>query len=71
MGCTATAIIGAFLAVNSSPFHAALHAMAVMGVCGELSGKLAKGPGSFRTNFMDTLAELGPQQLETLRVAVQ
>ena len=34
MGCTATAIIGAFAAVNPDPFEASLHGMALMGEIG-------------------------------------
>jgi hydroxyethylthiazole kinase len=56
MGCVSTAIIGAFLAVNTSPLDAALHAMVTMGVCGELAKTNSGGPGSFRMAFLDALA---------------
>jgi hydroxyethylthiazole kinase len=55
MGCTATAITGAFAAVNPSPFYAAAHAMAVMGVAGEMAAERSAGPGSFPANFLDVL----------------
>jgi hydroxyethylthiazole kinase len=34
MGCTATAVLGAFAAVNPSMLDAAIHGMAVMGIAG-------------------------------------
>lgn len=55
MGCTASAITGAFAAVNPSPFQAAAHAMAVMGIAGEMAAERAAGPGSFQLNFLDAL----------------
>ncbi len=55
LGCTATALTGAFAAVNPSPFEAAVDAMAVMGIAGEMAGELAQGPGSFQMHFLDAL----------------
>ncbi len=63
MGCTATALTGAFAAVNPSPFLAAAHAMAVMGVAGELAAARAQGPGTFQLHFLDVLAGLSEQDL--------
>lgn len=49
MGCTATAIIGAFLGVNRNALEAATHAMAAMGICGDAAARKAKetAPCSF------------------------
>ena len=58
MGCTATALIGAFLAVADRPFAAAAQAMLTMGVAGELAMKRARGPGSLQVAFLDLLYEL-------------
>ena len=63
MGCTASAISGAFLAVSASPFAAAVHAMGVMGVAGECAAETAAGPGSFQQNFLDCLYALDEQTL--------
>jgi hydroxyethylthiazole kinase len=63
MGCTASAITGAFLAVNPDCFAAATHAMGVMGVTGELAGIGAAGPGSFQLNFLDVLYQLDEAHL--------
>jgi hydroxyethylthiazole kinase len=56
LGCAATAITGAFAAVNPDPLMAAAHAMAVMGVCGEIAEEHSRGPGSFQVQFMDALS---------------
>jgi hydroxyethylthiazole kinase len=55
MGCTASAITAAFAAVNPSPLQAASHAMAVMGIAGEIAAEHSDGPGSFQLNFLDAL----------------
>lgn len=68
MGCTATALIGAFLAVSPSAFHASVQAMAVMGIAGEKAKKSCSGPGSFRTAFLDALHNLSEKDFSELRV---
>ena len=55
MGCTATAITGAFAAVNPSPPRAAAHAMALGGIAGEMAAERSKGPGTFQAAFIDAL----------------
>lgn len=55
MGCTATAMVGAFAAVNPDPMEAALHAMAVMGIAGQRAATYSKGSGSMQLNFLDEL----------------
>ncbi len=68
LGCTATALIGAFVAVSSCPLEAAAHAMAVMGIAGELAAKKAEGPGTLQLYFYDYLYKLDEQMIrETLR----
>jgi len=56
MGCTASAITGAFAAVNPQTLKAAAHAMAVMGIAGEMAAEHSAGPGSFQMHFLDTLS---------------
>ena len=58
MGCIASALTGAFAAVNASPLRAAAHAMALMGIAGEMAAERAKGPGSFQTHFLDALSRV-------------
>jgi hydroxyethylthiazole kinase len=55
MGCTATSIIGACIAVETDMHLAATAAMAIMGIAGEMAEELSSGPGSFQLNFIDSL----------------
>lgn len=56
MGCTATAIIGAFCALpDLTPLDATVSAMALMGVAGEIAAAKASGPGSMQLHFLDAL----------------
>jgi hydroxyethylthiazole kinase len=64
MGCTASALTGAFAAVNPDPYAAARNAMALMGVAGELAAARSQGPGSFQVAFLDVLANLSPEEAQ-------
>ena len=63
MGCTSTAIIGAFAAVVNSPMVAATTAMAVMSLAGERAATRSSGNGSMQVNFLDELFNLTPDRL--------
>lgn len=63
LGCSATALVGAFAAINSDMLAASTHAMAVMGICGELAAETAAGPASLQINFIDSLFNLDEQQI--------
>jgi hydroxyethylthiazole kinase len=58
MGCIATALCGAFAAVNGVFAEAAAQAMAVMGVAGEIASQDVPGPGSLQVRFIDALYRL-------------
>jgi hydroxyethylthiazole kinase len=58
LGCTASALCGAFAAVERHPFEAAAAAMAVMGIAGEIAASVSVGPGSLQINFLDSLYHL-------------
>jgi hydroxyethylthiazole kinase len=58
LGCTASALTGAFAAVNPSPLYAAAHAMAVLGIAGEIAAERAAGPGSLQLQLLDALYQL-------------
>ncbi len=58
MGCTASALTGAFAAVNSDSASAAAHAMAAMAAAGKIAGTTSRGPGSFQVSFLDALHQL-------------
>jgi hydroxyethylthiazole kinase len=59
LGCTATALCGAFAAVNPDPFEAALCACVVMKVAGEMAAEKASGPGTLQLHFYDALYSMG------------
>ncbi len=55
MGCTASALCGAVAAINPDATLAAAHALAIMGVAGEIAMMHSRGPGSFQMQFLDAL----------------
>jgi hydroxyethylthiazole kinase len=57
MGCTSSAIVGAFTAV-AEPLEAAVAGMAVMKVAAELAAEKAAGPGTMQIHFLDALHTL-------------
>ena len=63
MGCTATALVGAFAAVEADPMVAATAAMAVMSLAGERAAVNARGNGSMQMHFLDELYNLTPETL--------
>ncbi len=64
MGCTASALIAAFAAVDDDLIRACVSAMATMGITGELAGEKANGPGTMQLHFIDELFNLDPYQLK-------
>ena len=65
-GCSVTALIAAFVAVDK--FHAldaAVSALAVFGVAGELGMKNANGPASLRMHLIDALYGLNEAALQS------
>lgn len=58
MGCTASAIIAAFVSVEENPLMAARDAMLLMGVAGERTAGKSEGSGSFSSAFIDELYNL-------------
>lgn len=72
LGCSATAVIGAFLAVEPEAFAATVAALAVFGVAGEVAAGWAAGPGSLQVALLDALHTLDEATLEArARVALQ
>jgi hydroxyethylthiazole kinase len=63
-GCAATAIMGAFLAVEPDPLRAAASALAYFGLAGEMAARKAAAPGSFMIQLLDALYTITPEQLE-------
>lgn len=63
LGCTASALCGAFAAVEKQPFAATAEAMAVMGIAGEMAAEAAAGPGTLQTHFLDDLYRLSEDDI--------
>lgn len=69
LGCTASALCGAFAAVQPDPVRAAAHATAVTGIVGELAAERAEGPGSLQLHLLDHLHTLTAGEIaDRLRV---
>ncbi|WP_340104541.1 hydroxyethylthiazole kinase [Rhodohalobacter sp. 8-1] len=64
MGCTASALIGAFSGTGIGAEEASLAAMRVMGIAGEMAAEKADGPGSFQVHFLDALYQLDRKVIE-------
>lgn len=64
MGCAATTFVAAFNTVNSSPLLASAHAMALMGIAGEIAQSRSSGPGSFPSAFLDAVYNLRKEDIQ-------
>ncbi len=62
-GCSATAMIGAFAAVEEDPLVAAAAALAVYGLAAEGAAEAARGPGTFQAALLDSLYNLTLQEV--------
>ncbi|HEU4660997.1 MAG TPA: hydroxyethylthiazole kinase [Pseudolabrys sp.] len=58
MGCAASALVGACLAVEDDAWHACAAALLILGVAGEVAAGNAKGPGSFAAEILDAIFSL-------------
>ena len=63
MGCAATALIGACVAVHSSSIEATISAMSTTGIAGEMAANESLGPGSFQGKYMDHLYRVDPETI--------
>jgi len=70
LGCTATALCGAFAAVEKDGLAAAAKAMAVMGITGEMAAEKSSGPGSLQMHFLDILYNLSENDIH-MRLKVE
>lgn len=66
MGCTASALVGAFLGVVEEPFEATLSAMTIMGIAGEMAAENANGPGTLQLHFYDALYQIGADHVRDM-----
>ena len=63
LGCASSALVAAFLAVETDRLAAAAEAIAIMGLAGERAAAKADGPGSLRWRVLDELAGLDDRVL--------
>ena len=63
LGCTASALCGAFAAVGESTFASTAQAMALMGIAGETAAEVAAGPGSLQVHFLDALYRISEDDI--------
>jgi hydroxyethylthiazole kinase len=69
MGCAGSALVTACLAVEPDAFRAAVAALVIVGVAGELAAEKSGGPGSFAIAIIDALHDLdGPALVARARV---
>lgn len=63
-GCSATATIAAFLAVDDKPLIASATALGFFGLAGEIAGKITSAPGSFMIELLNALYKISPGELK-------
>lgn len=73
VGCTASAMVGACVALApDDPLPATAHALAIIGLAGERAAGAASAPGSYRVALIDALHELTPRDLRAdARIGVE
>ncbi len=62
-GCSATALLGAFLAIEKDAVAAGCTMLAYYGLAGERAAEKAQGPGTFWPLLLDQLYSITPQDL--------
>lgn len=71
LGCTATALIGAFMAIVEDKTEATAAAMSLLGITGELAAKQSTGPGSLQTHILDKLHTITEGEFfENLKISI-
>jgi hydroxyethylthiazole kinase len=58
LGCTASALVGAFLATGGDAMESTVAAISALGVAGEIAAEGAAGPGTLQLRLLDTLYSL-------------
>jgi hydroxyethylthiazole kinase len=64
MGCAASALLAACLAVEGDAFRAAAAALLILGVAGQIAAEKSQGPGSFAVAIIDALYRLDAATIE-------
>ncbi|MFC7345330.1 hydroxyethylthiazole kinase [Chryseobacterium zhengzhouense] len=70
LGCSASAIVGAFAGISDNKTESTVAAMSLLGIAGELSEKISNGPGSLQMNILDKLYNISEQEFfENVKVS--
>jgi hydroxyethylthiazole kinase len=70
LGCSSTAVIGAFIGVIDNQAEATAAAMALFSIAGELAAKQCSGPGSLQVQLLDKLHTITEEEfLQTLKIS--
>lgn len=64
LGCTASALIAAFLGLRTNPFQETVAGVAVTSLAGELAAQTAAGPGTLQLHLYDCLYNLDQKALD-------
>lgn len=62
LGCSASAIIGAFAGIFENKTESTVAAMSLLGIAGELAEKISNGSGSLQMNILDKLYNISEQE---------
>ncbi|WP_172821050.1 hydroxyethylthiazole kinase [Chryseobacterium sp. T16E-39] len=62
LGCSATALIGAFIGITENITEAVAAAMALIGIAGEIAVSESKGPGTLQVNLIDKLYNMTEEE---------
>lgn len=70
LGCSASALIGAFVSVTKNVTEAVAAAMSLLALSGELAAKNAAGPGSLQVMLLDKLHNISEREfMQTIRLS--
>ncbi|KGT10194.1 hydroxyethylthiazole kinase [Elizabethkingia anophelis] len=65
LGCSASALIGAFIGCIDNKTEATTAAMALLGISGEIAVQESKGPGSLQMNLIDKLYNITEEEFKS------
>lgn len=71
LGCSSSAILGAFAALEGDKFELAIASTALMGICGEIAAEMCSGPGTLQLHLLDKLYNVTETEiLERIKVRI-
>lgn len=64
-GCMVSSTVGCYIGANGTSVDSVAAAISVMCIAGEIAGKEAKGPGSFKTKMLDAMYNMTPEMISS------